>query len=744
MISKFLSCLKFILLPTGLFLPFYILNSWPFEKLSLQAIWIPTQEKIALFVCLSIMAFFVFGLIIKYFFPQKNENLPLIKRFPFLIRNFLTSNKAAKKFSIFLWLSGLIYIAAFCGYIYINYRHQKDIRSIHSFVSTYIEQRKTACYPTILQWGNHLVNLRIEGIKHYKDLVFGEKDDPEYKDEGNMFSTLSIYGPIGKAFDHDISEYNKLIGLDFFEKTFDDSSKASSRYFYSSEVRYKINESRFDKLREDRMYNLLIKEKVDTINMLANCVAQAENGNKEATIALAKYYYHQIDNQNILKWFKELKEEGNENGRFYYDFLFLETYDDNIEENYKENFQTWLKAAAEAGHIQSQLYLGIIFLDGVRVVKNESIALKHFMDAALQGNSIAQYEAGLILVEDSKQKNNGIKLLEVSANQGNCLAASQLANSFWSDNFLRGSKTAAMQEYFWGLIANYLSSKEKQKSYFADEYITYVELTKRYKDQTCKGGHSEPSSLDAKSLREVQNIATKWQSAFEKNLDDYIKYEEKRNETQKPSAKTNMEWSKLTEKICEMNPIQTAKPSPQIYKSILPSIWKVRVYKSEVDKRLGQPFAQGSSVAISTSLLLTNCHVVQNAEIVELQKEDITFIADVVSAQPEHDMCILKIKGKSLAEYISAAKPFQKIEIGEKVYSLGTPKGLDMTFADGIISGLRKNRTERLIQTTAPISPGSSGGALVDENGNLLGITTFYVKDGQNLNFAISIQNFCE
>ncbi|MFP5464469.1 MAG: trypsin-like peptidase domain-containing protein, partial [Gammaproteobacteria bacterium] len=75
----------------------------------------------------------------------------------------------------------------------------------------------------------------------------------------------------------------------------------------------------------------------------------------------------------------------------------------------------------------------------------------------------------------------------------------------------------------------------------------------------------------------------------------------------------------------------------------------------------------------------------------------------------------------------------------ERVYSIGSPGGLENTLGEGIISGLRG---KRLIQTSAPISHGSSGGGLFDAAGYLIGITTFNMVDAQNLNFAVSAEAY--
>ena len=79
----------------------------------------------------------------------------------------------------------------------------------------------------------------------------------------------------------------------------------------------------------------------------------------------------------------------------------------------------------------------------------------------------------------------------------------------------------------------------------------------------------------------------------------------------------------------------------------------------------------------------------------------------------------------------------KNLKVGQRVYAVGAPEGLELTLSEGLISALRSVANFRYIQTTASISHGSSGGGLFDAQGRLIGITTFYWSDGQNLNFAL-------
>jgi hypothetical protein len=103
------------------------------------------------------------------------------------------------------------------------------------------------------------------------------------------------------------------------------------------------------------------------------------------------------------------------------------------------------------------------------------------------------------------------------------------------------------------------------------------------------------------------------------------------------------------------------------------------------------------------------------------------------------DIAVLKAFGSDFPTV--ALGDSDKVQVGEEVVSIGSPLSLEATVSNGIISSIRelKNENQRLFQTTAPISPGSSGGALLNMGGELIGITTAEVVGGQNLNFAVPI-----
>jgi hypothetical protein len=172
----------------------------------------------------------------------------------------------------------------------------------------------------------------------------------------------------------------------------------------------------------------------------------------------------------------------------------------------------------------------------------------------------------------------------------------------------------------------------------------------------------------------------------------------------------------------------------QLFKTLAPDIYIVNAKRSNGDE------FQGSAVAVSSTDLLTNCHVVADSASITLEQKDSVTKASLISTNVDADRCVLRSE-RPLAAF-APIRPFDSLQVGEKVYSIGAPAGLELTISDGLLSGKRATSDRRLVQTTAPISPGSSGGGLFDEAGNLIGITTFRLKDAENLNFAISAEDY--
>lgn len=145
--------------------------------------------------------------------------------------------------------------------------------------------------------------------------------------------------------------------------------------------------------------------------------------------------------------------------------------------------------------------------------------------------------------------------------------------------------------------------------------------------------------------------------------------------------------------------------------------------------------ATGSGVVIEPHRVITNCHVLREGKSVDVKLGAQRYPAHLLLPDPERDLCLLAVKDLSAPAVEKG--PLAQVRVGQKVYAVGAPQGLELTLTDGLVSSLRGKVGAQFIQTSAPVSRGSSGGGLFDDAGRLIGITVSSIQQGQNLNFAI-------
>jgi S1-C subfamily serine protease len=178
----------------------------------------------------------------------------------------------------------------------------------------------------------------------------------------------------------------------------------------------------------------------------------------------------------------------------------------------------------------------------------------------------------------------------------------------------------------------------------------------------------------------------------------------------------------------------------ELFKTLGRSVFVVMATSSLADAR-ARNISQGSAVAVSEHLLLTNCHVVHGRELIKIIQDSRVANAKLVAEDTRADRCVLQADGVTLVP-VSGIRAFEDLAVGEIVFAIGAPSGLERTLSEGLLSGLRHQPGRSLIQTSAAISPGSSGGGLFDEHGNLIGITTMHIVGAQNLNLAVSAGDY--
>ena len=153
----------------------------------------------------------------------------------------------------------------------------------------------------------------------------------------------------------------------------------------------------------------------------------------------------------------------------------------------------------------------------------------------------------------------------------------------------------------------------------------------------------------------------------------------------------------------------------------------------------------GSGVIISASgYILTNNHVVEGADEIDVILNDTRkATAKVIGTDPDTDLAILKIELDKLPVIVLGDS--DTLQVGDAVLAIGNPFGVGQTVTSGIVSALGRNQLgintfENFIQTDAAINPGNSGGALVDVNGNLMGINTaIYSRSGGSMGIGFAI-----
>lgn len=155
--------------------------------------------------------------------------------------------------------------------------------------------------------------------------------------------------------------------------------------------------------------------------------------------------------------------------------------------------------------------------------------------------------------------------------------------------------------------------------------------------------------------------------------------------------------------------------------------------------------ADGSGVIVDSKrgYIVTNAHVIENAQTVTVTLNDGRhFNAKIIGSDKPSDVALLQIQAKNLTQAIFADS--SQLKVGDFVAAIGNPFGLNQTVTSGIVSALGRATLgiegyENFIQTDAPINPGNSGGALVNTEGQVIGINTAIVSPGQGTGIGFAI-----
>src|SRR6266566_6927125 len=173
---------------------------------------------------------------------------------------------------------------------------------------------------------------------------------------------------------------------------------------------------------------------------------------------------------------------------------------------------------------------------------------------------------------------------------------------------------------------------------------------------------------------------------------------------------------------------------PELVRRIKPSAVAIETFDSR-----GEKLSRGSGFFIDSDRVVTNRHVIDNAYRAEVHSYNgnVYPVKGVIAVDAEGDLALLRVDAPP-----NQVRPLlldrTSPQEGESVVVIGNPFGLEGSVTNGIVSAVRDIPTfGRIIQITAPISPGSSGSPVVNMQGQVIGVATLQITGGQSINFAI-------
>jgi cytochrome c-type biogenesis protein CcmH/NrfG len=184
--------------------------------------------------------------------------------------------------------------------------------------------------------------------------------------------------------------------------------------------------------------------------------------------------------------------------------------------------------------------------------------------------------------------------------------------------------------------------------------------------------------------------------------------------------------------VSQSNLAAPALDPRDLFDRVSPSIYVVEGFDAH-----GDVISIASAVSVDKNEVVTNKHAINAGGSLRVRRAEKSWSAAVDKLDETADLAILLVDGLHASEP-PEMRVADNLKVGERVFAIGAPDGLELSLSDGLIAALRHENGVLLVQTTAPISKGSSGGGLFDAEGRLVGITTFYLSGSQNLNFAVA------
>ena len=463
----------------------------------------------------------------------------------------------------------------------------------------------------------------------------------------------------------------------------------------------------------------------------------ADQGDASAQVNLGRMYRMgqgvRQDDIEAVRWFRLAAEEGDASGQFLLGIQYAEGQ--GVPQDDKEAVR-WFRLAAEQGDATGQFNLGHMYYAGQGVAQDYKEALRWYRLAAEQGYVLAQFTLGLMYHEGqggSQDYREAERLFRLAAEQGLALGQLHLGSMYLNGQAVRQDLKEA--ERWFRLAAEQgdayaqfnLGRIYEEGTGAPQDYVQAHVWFNLASTSGHPGGATSRDTVARKMTRdqiaEAQRRAREWRSKPSQLAALIFSPSSSVGQRPLPQPPSSAAYGGA---IAEM-------PSEDIFSHFASRVILLTCDISADDSM------QASGVLVSADgFVVTNAHVVEGCRGIsatQISRASRRSGAAVLKYyDKKSDTAVLKVEGQGF-EFFDL--PARTARVGERVYAIGNPRGLEQSISEGIVSGLREEDGILWIQHSAPISPGSSGGALISSRGDLLGINSWFVRDSQGLNFAV-------
>jgi hypothetical protein len=511
----------------------------------------------------------------------------------------------------------------------------------------------------------------------------------------------------------------------------------------------------------------------------------AEQGDAAAQYNLGVMYANgegvPQDYKQAVYWYKQAAEQGHADAQYNLGVSYS-SGNKGVHQDHKQAAY-WYTKAAELGHANAQFSIGDRYWGGTGITQDYNQALFWYTKAAKQGHANAQLTLCLLYnieQEVAQDYKRAVYWCSKTAEQGHAYSQLNLGTMYYKgQGVTQDYKQAA---YWWKKAAEQGDAGAQYNlgvSYYNGQGVTQnFKLAYVWESLAAAQGHEDAinnrditaKKLSSHQLSEAQDLAAKIQYRIdnpEKPKPSSVVTSKPKpiHRTPTPSVDEDIRWVQQTLKNLGYDPgpvdglmgarTRDAIIAFQTYISVAPTGVIDEVLIAQL-RQISKNNQESSTVVTGTGFLISNdgyiltCHhVVEDAARIEIYIGDKAHPASLVRSDPNNDLAILKINGSFPA---LAFSPHRSAKMGQDVFTVGYPnpglQGVSAKYTKGTVSSLTGFKDDlRLYQISVPIQPGNSGGALLDENGNILGVViamlnakkTFEISGSlpQNVNYAV-------